>query len=535
MIFTLHRYIFRELFKVFALSAVALTLMLSLGSVLRPIQEFGAGPRQVLYLIVYFLPITLTFVLPMAALFAASLVYGRFAADNELDACRASGVSLLTLVYPGLSMAIMVAVANLILSFYVMPVFIHRAEKTLRADAKQILFRNIRRTGYYKMPPDDRYRVYADLVDVRNDLLLGVVITELKDNKIKSLITAKSARVYFDPHERFNEVRITAYDVYQMGLEGEGGFYFEKLPVTAEFGSLLADNIKFKKVDEMKKIRAEPIRFYPVARLARQTCGQFTAELLVEDIASGIDAEPNKPYSLHSDTKRIEFIAAEATLSEERQVELAGPVSVAEYDTTTGQLLRRLQALRARLHMEGDELAPTLTMELDNPTWRQLGGEEGMAATRLRIRGLILPESVTARFRTKNVLEAIRTDTVNAALANGPSSQLTALQERLKVCIAKTLVEIKAEIHSRLVFGIGCVAMIMVGIGLGIMFKDGHLLSAFGASSVPAALLIICIMAGKNVTKNPGVRINVGLLLMWGGLTLLCLLVAQIYRRLLKN
>ena len=77
--------------------------------------------------------------------------------------------------------------------------------------------------------------------------------------------------------------------------------------------------------------------------------------------------------------------------------------------------------------------------------------------------------------------------------------------------------------------------MIMVGIGLGIMFKDGHLLSAFGASSVPAALLIICIMAGKNVTKNPGVRINVGLLLMWGGLTLLCLLVAQIYRRLLKN
>jgi len=36
----------------------------------------------------------------MAALFAATLVYGRFANDNELDACKAGGISLLTLVYP---------------------------------------------------------------------------------------------------------------------------------------------------------------------------------------------------------------------------------------------------------------------------------------------------------------------------------------------------------------------------------------------------------------------------------------------------
>jgi len=142
MIFILHRYIFREVFKVFILTAVALTLILSLGSVLGPVQKYGVGPQQVLHLMGYFLPITLTFVLPIAALFAAALVYGRFAGDNELDACRASGVSLLSLIYPGLALAIMVAIANLILSFYVMPAFVHRAEKSIKADAKQILFRN---------------------------------------------------------------------------------------------------------------------------------------------------------------------------------------------------------------------------------------------------------------------------------------------------------------------------------------------------------------------------------------------------------
>ncbi|MBW2409646.1 MAG: LptF/LptG family permease, partial [Deltaproteobacteria bacterium] len=107
-------------------TTIALTLILSLGSILRPVQEYGVGPRQVVHLMGYFLPIILTFVLPMAALFAAALIYGRFASDNELDACRASGICLITLVYPGLALAIIVAIANLILSCQVVPTFVHR-------------------------------------------------------------------------------------------------------------------------------------------------------------------------------------------------------------------------------------------------------------------------------------------------------------------------------------------------------------------------------------------------------------------------
>src|SRR4030042_1113143 len=218
MVFTLHRYIFRELSKVFVPSAAALTLMLSLGSVLRPIQEYGVGPRQVVHLMGYFLPITLTFVLPMAALFAATLVYGRFASDNELDACKAGGISFLTLVYPGLGLAILVAVINLILSFHVMPVFVHRAEKSLKDDAKQILFRNVQRSGYYKLPPDGRYWIYADMANPTSNTLMGVIVTELKDAGIKKIVTAERADVSFDPHERFSEVRIPAYNTYQMAL-----------------------------------------------------------------------------------------------------------------------------------------------------------------------------------------------------------------------------------------------------------------------------------------------------------------------------
>ena len=75
----------------------------------------------------------------------------------------------------------------------------------------------------------------------------------------------------------------------------------------------------------------------------------------------------------------------------------------------------------------------------------------------------------------------------------------------------------------------------MIGIGLGIILKGGHLLSAFGASSIPAAVLIVCIMMGRNVTKNPDASTGFDVELMWMGLVFLSFLAVMIYRKLLKN
>jgi lipopolysaccharide export LptBFGC system permease protein LptF len=534
MVFTLHRYIFRELFKVFLLAAVALTLILSLGIILRPVQEYGVGPRQVVHLMGYFLPITLTFVLPMAALFAAALVYGRFASDNELDACKASGISLLTLVYPGLALAIMVATVNLILSFHVMPYFVHLAEKSLKADAKQILFRNIERRGYYK-PSGGQYVIYADQADSQNDTLSGVVIAEVKSHEIKKIIAAESARVDFILHDNFNEVRIIANNTYQIGPAGEGWFSVEWLSLTKEFGSLLGDDIKFKNLHDMKEIRdVDPMLFYPIAKLARQTYAQLTVELLAEDISVKTGDASNRLYKLHSDQKLVEFTASHCTLLDAEKVELSGEVVVVEYDAASRKLLQTLRCTKALLHIEGDELAPTLTMELYNATLERPDGSEDLTRRHI-IRGLIIPNAVTDQFETEDVLEAIKLASESPALRKGPSTKLKALQDKLQEKIDYTLSEIEAEVHSRLVFGIGCVSVIMIGIGLGIILRGGHLLSAFGASSVPAGMLIVCIMMGKNIIKNTGAQAGSGIVLMWAGLVFLSLLAMVIYRKLLKN
>jgi len=530
------------------LAAVGLTLILSLGSILQPVQEFGLGSRQVLSLMGYFLPITLTFVLPMAALFAGALVYGRFASDNEFDACRATGISVLTLVYPGLALAIVVAIANLLLSFYVMPVFVHRAEQSLKADAKQILFRNIQRRRYYPLPPDEKYLIYADHADLQSGTLSGVIVTQMKSyEEIEEITTAESAKIDFDPRDRFNEVRIVAYKSKTIGTDVEAEA--ELMSFTLEFGSLLGDDIKFKQIDEMKRIRADLGRFYPIEKLARDTYAQLTMELLAQDIKSellviaeggetALAASENagNSYDLLGEPNSVRFTADQCTL-QETQIDLSGEVAVTEYDTDTGQTLHTFTCPRASLHLEGDKLTPTLTMELRSPE------EAGSVQLRMWyiIRGLIPPQAMQS-MAEQLITESgsVRTEKLASGLSELTglrlSGKLTGLQEMLRRKMQKTLAEIKSEIHSRLVFGTGCVPMILIGIGLGIIRKGGHLLTAFGASCIPAAVLIVCIMSGKQLTENLGAAQTVsGVTIMWAGLGFLSALVAMIYGRLLRH
>jgi len=508
--------------------------MLSLGSILRPVQEYGIGPGQVINLMGYFLPITLTFVLPMAALFAGALVYGRFTSDNELDACRASGISILTMVYPGLALAIVVAVANLLLSFYVTPAFVHSAEKSFKDDAKQMLFRNIRRNKYYILPTvsDTQYLIYADQTDEQHDALLGVVAVELKLTGIGKIITAQGAKVAIESRDRFNIVRITAFKAHQMAELDEGGA--ELLTLTREFGPLLGDDIKFKNIEEMKKIQTDLMHFNPIYQLACDTYAQLITELLARDIKTTITRSTDNYYHMLGQTNSYKSTAGQCNLGDNEEIELTEDVVVIEYDTDTKEILQTLKCASASLHIEGEKLDPTLTMDIYSAK------TEGLEGSKMRhiIRGLLIPQTVmdiANQFRTENDSLLKPEKLISPLTGMEQSYELGKLSAKLQRTIRKTLAQIEAEKHSRLVFGIGCVPMILIGIGLGIIKKGGHLLSAFGASCVPAAVLIVCIMSGKQMTENLSSQNFSGVTLMWGGLAALSLLAVVIYGWLAKN
>jgi lipopolysaccharide export LptBFGC system permease protein LptF len=104
-----------------------------------------------------------------------------------------------TLLYPGLMLAILVTVANLALSFHVAPAFVHPSEKIVKANAEQILFRNIQKKGFYSLP-GSRFKLYADRAIPEMNLLEGVVIVDIRDDKRirPSWLPPKSQGDHFD-------------------------------------------------------------------------------------------------------------------------------------------------------------------------------------------------------------------------------------------------------------------------------------------------------------------------------------------------
>ena len=534
MVFTLHRYIFRELLRVFVLTTVALTLILSVVSPLSMIQKYGVGPEQIISLLGYFLPITLTFVLPMSALFAAALTYGRFASDNEFDACRASGISLATLVYPGLCLGIVVSIATLILSFHTVPTFVQRAEQAVKANAKQILFRNIQKKGYYVISlRNSQYKIYADTARTAEDILQGVVIVKTKAGRAVKLITAETAKILIDTHKTFNDVTVVALNAHQVDEYGDQAD-MSQLAVSGKFGPLLADNIKFQKIEQIKQIKNNTMNFEPVRKNALEARDQLITEMLAEQINKKIVDEKGPYYELQNPDKIVVFTSMKCVPGGEKTIDLIGPIKLLEFDKITRKKICTRDCDKGLIMLEDEGSGPELELVLDNPRWNT----DDMIGTSPKsvIKEIFLPETIAAKINGQDLLTTIRLiGSEQSLLEQAPTDALLQLQEKLQAKITKTLNEITAETHSRLVFGLGCTTLILIGIALGIIYKGGHLLSAFGISSIPAVALIVCIMAGKNMIKNVSTTTQTGTLVMWMGLAVLSTLALVMFRKLLKT
>src|SRR5205823_4071902 len=117
----LHRMIFRELARVFLLSLLTITALLLVAGIVAEASQQGLRPAQVLAAIPLLIPSMLPYTIPASTLFAACVGYGRLAADNEVQAVRAAGISTLHVVWPGLLLGALASAATIALYQDVIP------------------------------------------------------------------------------------------------------------------------------------------------------------------------------------------------------------------------------------------------------------------------------------------------------------------------------------------------------------------------------------------------------------------------------
>ncbi len=241
---TLHLYLTRQILATLVMTVAVFTFVLLLSNVLKEILGLlvsgQAGFGTIAMAIVLLIPFVLVFALPMGMLTAALLTFGRFSADQELTAVRASGVSLVALISPILLLSVALSGLSAMINMEISP--------QCRVAYKKLLFEmGVKRLGaflqektYIKDFPG--LIVYVDSVDGPN--LKDVLIYKLEGETVESYIRASEGKLEVDRKSNLIKVQLT--DSWRVGLVdlGEGkpapvpvfigeSFYTNSLPTGA--------------------------------------------------------------------------------------------------------------------------------------------------------------------------------------------------------------------------------------------------------------------------------------------------------------
>jgi lipopolysaccharide export system permease protein len=186
-----------EVTRSFVLALLTMTSIFVLFMVAAQARDIGLSPEDIVHLVPYVIPSTLPYTVPVSLLFAATVVYGRLAGDNEIIAVKSAGVS----VWKVLSPTLVLAAALSLWLLYVSGGWIPRCTHS----AKLVLFKDIE-DMFYKLLAKDRefnHPKWPFLIKVR-DVHGSKMIDATFKHKVKgsgeydAVIQARRAELHFD-------------------------------------------------------------------------------------------------------------------------------------------------------------------------------------------------------------------------------------------------------------------------------------------------------------------------------------------------
>jgi lipopolysaccharide export system permease protein len=183
---TLHLYLLRQITGSLVMTMLVFTFVLLVGSALKEILPLLVNGEASFYVVAkafaLLVPFVFAFALPMAMLTSTLLVFGRFSADQELTAARASGISLLSLASPILVLGLLMCGVSAVLNLQIAPKC-RVAYNDLRSDMKASL-------AEFKLPEGQ----YVDFPSQTNGNSFSVYVRKNRDQHLQDVRIYKIER-----------------------------------------------------------------------------------------------------------------------------------------------------------------------------------------------------------------------------------------------------------------------------------------------------------------------------------------------------
>jgi lipopolysaccharide export system permease protein len=196
----LSRYLLRQLAGPFTFALSALTGLLLLNQVAKRFGDLvgkGLPPEVITEVLLLFLPFIVALTLPMAVLVAVLYGFSHLAADNEITAMRASGVSVFQMLRPVFIAGVAVALLNFLFIDQVLPRSNARL-RTLQMDIGRIRPTLAMKEQIINQLPPTEFFIRSVRIEQGTGQLRNVTIYDLSLPSARRVVYADSGRMLME-------------------------------------------------------------------------------------------------------------------------------------------------------------------------------------------------------------------------------------------------------------------------------------------------------------------------------------------------
>ncbi|HTK41982.1 MAG TPA: LptF/LptG family permease [Gemmatimonadales bacterium] len=469
----LARYLLRQLFAPFCFSLAAATSLMLLNQIAK---RFGALvgkglPWSVISeVFVLSLPFILAMTIPMAVLLAVLYAFSHLAADNEVMALRATGVSVPQMLRPILGWGVVMSVLTFLFIDQVLP----NSNAQLRAllidiGRKKPTF-ELREQVINEVPPS-KYFLRSSRIDGATGLLRGVTIYDVGDENVRRIIYADSGFMAYAPGGKDLTLRLFDGVVHQYKSDEADRFQVTRFAT---------NEIRVRNVfDELERNTSDQIR----GDRELSSC----AMLAVVRDADRDQAKANADRRFFVERDLHELLALPAL-----QPDTTSPEPPDDYCVWLQRLRTevRNRLAPAKLAAQAPDSHPTPRAKVKAPATQQPSPTKSTTPSRV----------------VKKPAPAVSAGSSSTApLAAKPSHPPVRLSSRAEVSLALDRAkdaDLRAdrymvEVHKKWAISMACISFVLIGMAMALRFPRGGMGLVIGGGLAVFSLYYVGLTAGE--------------------------------------